>query len=84
MFFVVPEDKINAFTAAVLSLKTVADYERLLDSFGVRRSIEDFWSIFATINSIHIANNRVQSGALDLTRYALDAKQSLHFIPEDR
>jgi hypothetical protein len=46
----------------------------LIASCGMRRSNENFWSIFDTINSIHIANNPVQSGALDLTRYALDEK----------
>jgi hypothetical protein len=74
MFFVVPEDKIDLFASAILSLKSADDYERLVDSFGIRRSNENFWSIFDAINSIHIANNPVQSGALDLTRYALDEK----------
>ena len=74
MFFVVPEDKIDLFASAILSLKSADDYERLVDSFGMRRSNDNFWSIFDTINSIHIANNPVQSGALDLTRYALDEK----------
>ena len=74
LFLVVPEDKIDVFANAVLNLKTVADYERLIDSFGIQRSKENFWSVFDEINSIHIANNPVQSGALDLTRYALDAK----------
>jgi len=74
MFFVVPEAEIDAFSGAVAGLKSAADYERLVDSFGMRRSKENFWSIFDAINSIHIANNPVQSGALDLTRYALDEK----------
>ena len=74
MFFVVPEYKIDLFASAILSLKSADDYERLVDSFGMRRSNDNFWSIFDTINSIHIANNPVQSGALDLTRYALDEK----------
>jgi len=74
MFFVVPEDKIDLFASTILSLKSADDYERLVDSFGMRQSNENFWSIFDAINSIHIANNPVQSGALDLTRYTLDEK----------
>jgi len=74
MFFVVPEDEIDLFASTILNLKSADDYERLVDSFGMRRSKENFWSIFDAINSIHIANNPVQSGALDLTRYALDEK----------
>jgi hypothetical protein len=41
MFFVVPETEIDAFSSAVVSLKSAADYERLVDSFGVRRSNEN-------------------------------------------
>jgi hypothetical protein len=74
MFFVVPEGKIDLFTTAVLNLKSAADYERLIDGFGVRRSNEELWSLFDAINSIHLASSPVRSGALDLTRYALDAK----------
>jgi hypothetical protein len=73
MFFVVPEEKIDAFSAAVLSIKSGGDYERLVGKFGTRRSNEQFWSIFDAINSIHISANPVRAGALDLTRYSLDA-----------
>lgn len=73
MFFVVPEDEISAFSAAVLNMKSAGDYDRLVNKFGVRRSNEQFWSIFDAINSIHIAGNPVRAGTLDLTRYSLDA-----------
>jgi len=74
MFFVVDEDKVERFAMAVLSLKSTADYERLVDDFGVRRTSREFWSLFDTINAVHLSSNPVQSGALDLTRYELDAK----------
>ncbi|MGP8119198.1 MAG: fatty acid cis/trans isomerase, partial [Xanthobacteraceae bacterium] len=61
-----------AFSGAVAGLKSVADYERLVDRFGVRRSNENFWPVFDEISSIHFASDPVRSGALDLTRYALD------------
>ena len=74
MFFVVPEAAIEAFSSAVAGIKSTADYERLVDHFGVRRSNEKFWSIYDEINASHLASDPVGSGTLDLTRYALDEK----------
>jgi hypothetical protein len=74
MFFVVPEDKINLFASTALGLKSAADFEQLVDTFGIRRSNEQFWLIFDPVNSIHIASDPVRSGALDLTGYPLDEK----------
>jgi fatty acid cis/trans isomerase CTI len=74
MFFVVPEADIGLFSDAVARLKSAADYERLVDTFGVRRSNEKFWLAYDAINSTHLASDPVRSGTLDLTRYALDAK----------
>jgi len=74
MFFVVPEAEIDAFSGAIARLKSAADYERLVDRFGVRRSNERYWSVYDTINSAHLASDPVRSGTLDLTRYALGEK----------
>ena len=74
MFFVVPENEIDGFSRAVARLKSAADYERLVDAFGVRRSNEKFWSVYDAINSTHRASDPVRSGTLDLTRYALVEK----------
>ena len=74
MFFVVPETEIDEFSDAVARLKSGADYERLVDAFGVRRSNEKFWSVYDAINSTHLASDPVRSGTLDLTRYALEEK----------
>ncbi len=74
MFFVVPEAEIDVFSTAVAHLKSAADYEPLVDSFGVRRSNVMFWSVYDTINATHLASDRVRSGTLDLTRYALEEK----------
>ena len=73
MFFVVPEDDVELFATAVSRLKSTNDYDRLVDGFGVRRSNRNFWSLFDEINSIQ-ARDPVRSGALDLTRYELDAR----------
>jgi hypothetical protein len=74
MFFVVQENDIEAFSRAVAGLKSAADYARLVDTFGVRRSNEEFWSVYDAINSTHRASDLVHSGTLDLTRYALEEK----------
>jgi Fatty acid cis/trans isomerase (CTI) len=74
MFFVVPEAEIDVFSSAVARLKSAADYEQLVDRFGVRRSNEKFWSVYDAINSAHLANDPARSGTLDLTRYALEEK----------
>jgi dihydrodipicolinate synthase/N-acetylneuraminate lyase len=74
MFFVVPEVAIDVFSSAVARLKSAADYQQLVDRFGVRRSNEKFWSVYDAINSAHLAVDPVRSGTLDLTRYALEEK----------
>ena len=72
--FVLPEAKIDLLSSAVARLKSAADYERLVDNFGVRRSNENFWSVYDAINSTYLASDPVRSGTLDLTRYALEEK----------
>ena len=74
MFFVVPEKRIEEFSRAIARLRSVADYDRLIDAFGVRRSDEKFWSVYDAINSTYRAGDPVRSGTLDLTRYALIEK----------
>jgi hypothetical protein len=74
MFFVVPEAEIDVFSSAIARLNSAADYERLVDSFGVRRSNERFWSVYDAINLTHLASDPVRSGILDLTRYAIEEK----------
>jgi hypothetical protein len=72
MFFVVSDAEVDAFANDITGLKSMADYERLVDRFGVRRSNEKFWSVFDAINAAHLADDPVRSGTLDLTRYALE------------
>ena len=65
---------ITGITGCLLFFVVTAEYERLVDVFGVRRSNQNFWSFFDEINSIQLTSSPVGSGALDLTRYAPDAK----------
>jgi hypothetical protein len=72
--FVYARIACSPFSSAVAGLKSAADYERLVDGFGVRRSNEKFWLVYDVINSTHLASDPVRSGTLDLTRYALEEK----------
>lgn len=72
MFFVVPEADMELFSSELVHVTSAADYERLVDRFGVRRSNPTFWSIYDTIGMAYSAGDPVHSGILDLTRYALD------------
>jgi hypothetical protein len=74
MFFVVSETEIDGFSNAVTNLTSPADYEHLVDRFGVRRSNEKLWSVFDAVNAAHLADDPVGAGILDLTRYELDNK----------
>jgi len=74
MFFVVPENLIEEFARAITRFKSAADYERLVDAFGVRRSDEKFWTVYDAINSTYLASDPPRAGILDLTRYALVGK----------
>ena len=74
IFFVVPEAQIDEFASTAVNIKSTADYERLVDRFGVRRLNKDFWSIFDAVNVAHLTDDPIRSGILDLTRYALEDK----------
>jgi hypothetical protein len=76
MFFVAREGDVEAFSSAVAGLKSMADYERLVDRFGVRRSNEKFWPIFDAVNAAHLASDPINAGVLDLTRYELEQKSA--------
>ena len=71
MFFVISENEVDRFSKAIARLRSAADYDRLVDAFGVRRSDETFWSVYDLINSTYRVSDPVRSGMLDLTRYAL-------------
>jgi hypothetical protein len=74
MFFMVPEAEMDLFSSTAARIRSAADYERLVDRFGVRRSNQNFWTVYHAINSAQLAGDSVRSGTLDLTRYALEAK----------
>ena len=71
MFFVISENEVDSFSKAIARLRSTADYDRLVDAFGVRRSDERFWSVYDLINSTYRVSDPARSGMLDLTRYAL-------------
>lgn len=72
MLFVVGEDDADAFSDTASRIASDADYERLVDKFGVRRTSGRFWPVFDRINALALEREPVERGHLDLTRYALE------------
>ena len=75
MFFVVLEDEIEVFSTAVARLKSAADYERLVETFGIRRDRmkNSGQSTMRSTQSISPATPCALA-SLDLTRYSLVEK----------
>ncbi|WP_269583407.1 fatty acid cis/trans isomerase [Roseibium sp. Sym1] len=67
--FRVPEDRVDAFVAAVRQIRTQDDYLAVIKVFGIRRTDEDFWSIYDRIQAGLNAQDAVEAGLLDLNRY---------------
>ena len=45
MFFQMPEEQLGDFVAAIEAVRTEADYARLVDVYGVRRTAPWFWKL---------------------------------------
>jgi hypothetical protein len=62
-----PED-LPAFTAAVASLASEADYRRLADRFAVRRTNPGFWAVSDQLVDAYVASAPREAGILDYSR----------------
>jgi hypothetical protein len=67
-FWSVPETRLKEFVEALSSLKSDADYERFVDSFGVRRTDPAFWQYADTVHSRYLADAPVEFGLFDFGR----------------
>jgi hypothetical protein len=65
---VVPAD-IPAFVSAVGAMRADADYVRLLDRFGVRRTQPDFWAVSDRVLASYRSAEPISAGVLDYNRY---------------
>ena len=68
-FFDVKSEEIEAFVTACENLASYKDYERLVARYGVRRTNSAFWEIADWFQDLHVREQPIESGILDLSRY---------------
>ncbi len=68
-FFDLKQQDANAFVDACERIHNQADYDKLVEQFGVRRTSPAFWDIADWFQSLHVRNHPVEGGILDLSRY---------------
>jgi Fatty acid cis/trans isomerase (CTI) len=69
MFFQMPEDQLGDFVAAIEAIKTEADYTRLVDIYGVRRTAPWFWKLSDSFHDDYQRRAPIEAGVFDLNRY---------------
>jgi Fatty acid cis/trans isomerase (CTI) len=62
------EDAVPAFEAAIRTLQTEQDYQRLADRYAVRRTSSEFWAISDALHQFYQSSNAVDAGILDYNR----------------
>ena len=69
MFFQMPEEQLGDFVAAIEAVRTEADYARLVDVYGVRRTAPWFWKLSDSFNDYYEQHTPIEAGIFDLNRY---------------
>ena len=67
--FRLKEVELDGFVETVRGIRTQDDYIDVVARFGVRRTAEDFWSVFDRVQAGLNAQDALQAGLLDLNRY---------------
>lgn len=68
VYLSVSEDQLDNFTKRITVLKNEADYSLLLDSYGIRRTDEQFWSFSDAIHKNFKQFSPISYGLLDYNR----------------
>jgi len=68
-FFDLKQADANAFVDACEQIRSQEDYDKLVETFGVRRASPDFWNMADWFQLLHARNHPVEGGILDLSRY---------------
>ena len=71
MIVSVKDTDLKKFVERIRAISSDADYQVLVDDFGVRRQHADFWNYFDELNQIYKQTSPLEAGVLDLTRYDL-------------
>ncbi|HSG90091.1 MAG TPA: fatty acid cis/trans isomerase [Pseudomonadales bacterium] len=69
MFFQITAQQIPEFTAAILALDDDADYTRLVQRYGVRRTAPWFWRVSDRFVARYRELRPIEAGLFDLNRY---------------
>ncbi len=67
--FNLPAADVPTFVAAMEQVKAVADLERLVERWGIRRSHPQFWHYFNDLTRYLEETEPVEAGVLDMNRY---------------
>jgi len=70
-FFDVKQADAGAFVDACEQIRTQADYDKLVERYGVRRTNPAFWRIADWFQSLHARAHPIEGGILDLSRYTV-------------
>ena len=68
-FYDLTTDQLPAFVKTVTDMSTVADYSRLMDRYGIRRTDPRFWSQSDEIDAAHKLFSPVEAGLYDFNRF---------------
>lgn len=68
-FFQIDAGRLNGFADSLLNMKNGADFERIVEAFGIRRTSAEFWAASDWFNSQFARVNPKEAGLLDLNRY---------------
>ncbi|WP_413570323.1 fatty acid cis/trans isomerase [Bdellovibrio sp. HCB117] len=71
MIFDVKEQDLSTFVTAVQKMKSEKDYQKLVTTFGIRRSNQGFWTHYDELTAHYRRTDPTNFGYLDLTRYEL-------------
>ena len=68
-FYDFTTEQLPAFVKAVADMRSVDDYSRLMDRFGIRRTDRKFWAQSDMIHAAYKSLSPVEAGLFDFNRY---------------
>ena len=68
-FFDLKADELETFVAACENIRSGDDFEVLVARYGVRRTNPVFWTLADWFQDLHVEEQAVEAGILDLSRY---------------
>ena len=69
-FFRLPDQNLEKFVAAIMSMRSEKDYANLVTDYGVRRTnVPLFWPLSDRLNAQYKEDQPIEAGLFDLNRY---------------